>query len=202
MHVLCRCGENANLAHIVLMQTAFSNPIAEYCQAQPTAAPVSGPPSPTPEPVETCSCSPREFTFQFNFTGECPGNILPDDAIERVGCVIDNDFQDQVMDNTPARVTKVSIEETTASGSIMKLDISNQVFENGDTFTYESASEDGFLTPTSLQIVLEGENEIDVGVFNVVLFEYTNECGAEVVFADDAAVGWLIIVSTAMFRRV
>lgn len=150
--------------------------------------------------METCSCSPREFTFRFDFNNTCPGNIEPDDAIERVGCVIDNDFQDQVMDNTPTRVIKVSIEETTSIGSIMKLDISNQVFENGDTFTYESASEDGFLVPTSLQIVLEGENQINVGVFNVVLFEYTNECGAEVVFADDAAVGWLIIVSAAVFR--
>jgi len=109
--------------------------------------------------------------------------------------VIDNDFADQVMDNTPSLVTRISIEEMTASGSIMKEDITNQVFLDGDTFTYESASEDGFLTPVSLQIVLQGENSIGVGVFNVNLFEYTNECGTEVAFASDAAVGWLIIVS-------
>lgn len=178
-----------------LLFTELLDPLEEFCEAQPTAAPVAGPPTSAPEPDEECSCSPRSFTFRFDFEGECPGNIEADDAIERVGCVIDNDFGDQLMDNTPTMVTRIQIEEQTAGGGIMKLDIANQVFVNGDTFTYESASEDGFLIPVSLQLVLEGENEIGATVFNVNLFEYTNECGIEVEFDDDAAVGWLIIVS-------
>jgi len=189
MHIL-------TLNHTIMFtQSEVSDPLAEFCEAQPTAPPVSGPPSPAPMPSDECSCSPLEFTFRFDFTGQCPGNIETDVALERVGCVIDNDFGDQVMNNMPTRVTKVSIEEVTSSGSIMKLDITNQIFVDGDTFTYVSATDDGFLTPVSLQLVLEGENDIGIGLFNVILIEYTNECGEEVTFASDAAVGWLLIVS-------
>ena len=177
------------------IQTSLSEPLAEFCEAQPSAAPVAGPPTPAPEPTAQCSCSPLEFEFRFDFSGGCPGNIEPDAAIERVGCVIENDFGNQVMNNTPTRVTKVTIEEATASGSIMKEDITNESFMNGDTFTYTSVSDAGLMIPVSLQLVLEGENDIGVGVFNVNLFEYTNECGEDVVFTSGAAVGWLVIVS-------
>lgn len=176
-----------------LVFSEVSDPRDEFCEAQPTAAPG---PTPAPEPSEECSCSPMEFTFRFDFDGDCPGNIEDDDAIERVACVIDNDFGDQVMDNTPTTVTKVTIEEVTASGGISKLELTNEEFANGDTFTYESTSAEGFQTPVSLQLVLEGVNQVNVGVFNVILFEYTNECGEAVEFDSDAAVGWLVVVST------
>jgi hypothetical protein len=134
------------------------------------------------------------FTFRFNFSGKCPGNVEPDDAIETVECKVENDFGEQVRDLVPVEVSFISIEEVTESSTVFEEEIQNRVFVDGETFTYTSASQDG-VTPTELKLRLLGFNDIGVAVINEIIIRYTNECDQPVTFEPDAEIGWLLIVS-------
>lgn len=180
--------------YLILPKSNFTDPLDELCEASPTSPPVTGPPTTAPDDTNLCSCSPRTFTFRFNFNGKCPGNVEPDDAIDSIECEMDNDFGEQVMDIVPAVVTKITIEEETESGTLVTEDITNDFFSDGEMFSYTSISEAG-VTPTVLKITMLGSNSIGVAVFNEICIQYTNECDQPVTFEPDAEIGWLLIVS-------
>jgi hypothetical protein len=102
------------------------------------------------------------------------------------------------MDKVPVIIGTLIILEVNMDSVISTTTVQGP-FEDGDTVEYVSISSYRNLTetyfPFGLQVTMQGMNMAGDAVINTWAIEYTNNCDFEPVFAEDAQIGWTILVS-------
>jgi len=152
--------------------------------------------------VDICSCAPREYNFELDFSLFCPPvNITTGDAVAATTCLVGPQQDPNVADLIPVAVQKIEIFELNQRLQISVQEVISGSFGDGDTFSYESIAAlpgeivDPNNLPRAIQINIEGINQSDEAIINSFLITFTNQCGRFPVLFEGQSAGWTRFVS-------
>lgn len=181
------------------------------CDCQSPSDPVETVPAALPAlDQDTCSCSPRDFTFKLQLDRDCDTDTISGTAgVEVAVCNVRGGAGD--IDFSTLEIVDIQFLEFGSAG----LEVINQndtytntSLVNGDTFTFPSISnmlspdmsieEQLQYYPTGVSLTMEGKAKDSLGndltVRNQVAWAYTESCGALPISVGQA-IGWVDIVS-------
>ena len=152
--------------------------------------------------TEICACSPRSYEFTFDFSLTCPPvNITLGDGVEATSCLVSPFGALNIVDLVPVSVESIDILELGQNLRVVAQTDINDVFLDGDSFTYTSAVADPDSIeeiqqiPRALQINIVGTNEKGDEIINVFIVTFNNECGSYPLFEEGEYAGWARFVS-------
>ena len=156
---------------------------------------------------DLCSCSPRSYTFQFNFSQTCPPiSVNPDDrpGVADATCLISPFGNPEVQDLIPIQIDSIDILELDPDLQVVSQENIVGPFFDGDTIGYTSVStqldpdeqladqEEGL--PRGIQLNIIGVNAADQPIINVFLVTYDiTDCEGEPFVLGDT-IGWTEVV--------
>ncbi len=181
------------------------------CDCQSPTDPVEAVLAPLPVlDQNTCSCSPRDFTFKLQLDRDCDTNTISGSpGVESAVCNVRGGVGD--IDSSTLEIVDIQFLEFGSSG--LEVINQNDTYTNtslvsGDTFTFPSISnmlspdmsieEQLQYYPTGVTLTMEGKAKDsdgnDVTVRNQVAWAYTESCDALPISVGQA-IGWLDVVS-------
>jgi len=152
--------------------------------------------------VDICFCAPASYEFTLDFSLFCPPvNITQGDAVASTVCYVQPKFNEDVSDLVPVAVSKISVYELNQELSIVVREELESSYGDGDTFQYTSLAAlpgeivDPENLPRAIQLGIEGVNQFDQAIINIVVITFTNNCGRYPVFFEGQSAGWVRFVS-------
>ena len=152
--------------------------------------------------TEICSCSPRTYEITLDFSLTCPPvNITLGNAIEATSCLVSPFGAPNVVDLVPVSVDSIDVLELGQNLRVVAQTDIDDVFVDGDTFTYTSvvADPDSIDTvqqvPRAIQLNIVGTNKDGEQIINVFIVTFTNDCGSYPLFEEGESAGWARFVS-------
>jgi len=147
--------------------------------------------------TEICACSPRSYEFTLDFSLTCPPvNITLGDGIAATSCLVSPFGRPNVADLVPISVRSIDVLELGQNLRVVAQTDINDVFLDGDSFTYTSvvadpdSIEEAQQIPRALQINMVGTNEEGGEIINVFIVTFSNECGSYPLFEEGESAGW------------
>ena len=154
--------------------------------------------------IDICSCAPSNYEFQFDFTLTCPPiNVTQGDAISSTTCMVSPFKDERVGDLIPILVQSIDILELDQNLDVMTREQINGNFLDGDTFTYQSVAatsgeKNPQFLPRAIQYNINGINQFEQLITNLVVITFSNSCQAYPVLIPGQYAGWVRFVSNAV----
>mmetsp|Transcript_25713 Transcript_25713/g.39928 ORF Transcript_25713/g.39928 Transcript_25713/m.39928 type:complete len:409 (-) Transcript_25713:2322-3548(-) len=176
------------------------------CDCQSPTDPVK--PAPPVPPLNTCSCSPRDFTFQLQLDRNCDTDTIDGTpGIEKAVCNVRGGVGD--IDLSTLEIVDIQFLEFGSGLEVINQNdtFTNTSLANGDTFSFPSISsmlnpdipieEQLQYFPTGLSLNMEGKvkdsDGNEVTVRNQVAWTYTESC-SDLPISVGQGIGWVDIV--------
>jgi hypothetical protein len=155
--------------------------------------------------LDICACTPSSYEFVFDFNLFCPPvNITLGDAVEETSCSVGPFGSQDVTDLIPVSVQNIDILELGQDLRVLVQEKIEGNFVNGDSFRYQSiTNEPGAITtpldiPRAIQLNIVGVNVNDEPIINVLIITFTNDCNSYPVLVNGQNVGWTFFVSISL----
>ena len=148
-----------------------------------------------------CPCAPSTYEFTLDFSLTCTsGNSILGDGVAETECSVspfevNSSVNPVVSDFAPETVQFIEIIEFDQYNSILKEEMIEGDFKDGDTFSFISNAGRGVNIPKRIQFSILGKNKDGQGLINIYIITFTNSCEAFPVLSDGQSVGWTRFVS-------